>query len=77
MSRWNRHFVRELRRVFTDRRIVLTMLVGPFLYGLLFGGVYMAGRIRHVPIVIVDQDNSALSLDLNSALLSRENLSLA
>jgi ABC-2 type transport system permease protein len=77
MSRWNRHFVRELRRVFTDRRIVLTMLVGPFLYGLLFGGVYMAGRIRHVPIVIVDQDNSALSRDLTAALLSSENLSLA
>lgn len=77
MNVWKRHFARELKRVLTDRRIVLTLLAGPFLYGFLFGGVYVAGRIRHVPIVIVDQDNSALSRDLTAALLSSENLRLA
>jgi len=68
MNAWKRHFLRELRRILTDKRIAATMLVGPFLYGFLFGGVYSAGRIRHVPIVIVDQDHSALSRDLAGAL---------
>ncbi len=77
MNIWKRHFIRELKRILTDRRIVITMLGGPFLYGLLFGGVYLSGRIRQVPIVVVDQDNSVLSRDLTSALLSSENLSLA
>jgi ABC-2 type transport system permease protein len=76
MSAWKRHFLRELRRILTDKRIALTMLAGPFLYGFLFGGVYSAGRIRHVPIVIVDQDHSALSRDFTGALLASENLSL-
>lgn len=77
MNCWGKHFVRELRRIFTDKRIFITMLGGPLLYGFLFGGVYSAGRIRHVPIVIVDQDHSALSRDLTGALLASENLTLA
>jgi ABC-2 type transport system permease protein len=77
MKTWRQHFVRELRRIFTDKRIFITMLGGPLLYGLLFGGVYSAGRIRQVPILIVDQDHSALSRDLTASLLASENLSLA
>jgi ABC-2 type transport system permease protein len=53
------------------------VLAGPFLYALVFGGVYWSGRIREVPIVIVDQDQSVLSRDLTRALLASENLSLA
>jgi ABC-2 type transport system permease protein len=71
------HFIRELRRIFTDKRIVITLLGGPLLYGLLFGYIYSAGRIRGVPVVVVDQDHSELSRDLVSAVLAGENLSLA
>jgi len=77
VSVWTTHFRRELRRILTERRILLTMLAGPFLYALVFGGVYWSGRIRKVPIVIVDQDHSVLSRDLTRALLASENLSLA
>jgi ABC-2 type transport system permease protein len=77
MNRWQSHFIKELRRILTDKRIAVTMLAGPFIYAFLFGGVYLSGRIRHVPIVIVDQDQSMLSRDLTQALLSSENLSLA
>jgi ABC-2 type transport system permease protein len=71
------HFRRELRRVLTDRRILFTMIGGPFLYALLFGGVYWRGRISEIPIVIVDQDHSALSRDLAQAVLASEGVSLA
>lgn len=77
MRTWRRQFSRELRRIFTDKRIFVTLLGGPLLYGLLFGCIYSAGRIRHVPILIVDQDHSALSRDLTNALLASDNLSRA
>jgi ABC-2 type transport system permease protein len=77
MNTWRMLFRRELRRIITDRRLLMIMLGGPFLYGFLFGGVYWNGRVRDIPIVIVDQDHSALSRDLARALLSSESLSLA
>ena len=77
MSIWKRHFRRELKRLLTDRRILVIMLAGPFFYAFLFGGVYWQGRVREIPIVIVDQDNSEMSRDLARALLASENLSPA
>ncbi len=77
MSAWRTHFRRELRRLLKDRRILATMLGGPFLYAFLFGGVYQKGRIGEIPIVIVDEDHTALSRDLSRALLANEALSLA
>jgi ABC-2 type transport system permease protein len=77
MSIWKRLFRRELKRLATDRRILVIMLAGPFFYALLFGGVYWNGRVREIPIVIVDQDDSKMSRDLARALLASENLSLA
>jgi ABC-2 type transport system permease protein len=77
MSIWKRLFRRELKRLLTDRRIVVIMLAGPFFYAFLFGGVYWQGRVREIPIVIVDQDHSEMSRDLSRALLASENLSLA
>jgi len=77
MSIWKRLFRRELKRLLTDRRILVIMLAGPLFYAFLFGGVYWNGRVREVPIVIVDQDHSKMSRDLAHALLASENLSLA
>lgn len=77
MSIWMRLFRRELKRLLTDRRILVIMLAGPFFYAFLFGGVYWQGRVREIPIVIVDQDHSEMSRDLARALLASENLSLA
>ena len=77
MSDWKKQFTRELRRIVSDKRIALSMLAGPFIYAFVFGSVYFSGRIRQIPIVIVDQDQSMLSRDLTQALLASENLTLA
>lgn len=74
MLSWVRLVLRELRRVFTDSRLALIIFGGPFLYGLLFGGVYWYGRVREVPIFAIDQDNSALSRDLLTAIDASDNL---
>lgn len=77
MREWLAVTLRELRNIFTDRRIATIMLGGPFLYILLFGGVYWHGRVNKVPMVVVDQDHSALSRDVTRAALASDGLKLA
>ncbi len=75
-SLWFRLCLREWKRVFGDRRIVILLLGGPFFYVIVFGGVYWNGRAKQVPIVILDQDHSRLSRDLTTALNASENVKI-
>jgi ABC-2 type transport system permease protein len=68
--------MREWKRILYDSRIASLMLVGPFLYVLLFGAAYWNGSVRHVPIVILDQDHSRLSREITTALGASESLSI-
>jgi len=68
---------RELRRILGDQRIYGLLLAGPFFYAFAFGGVYWEGRTKYVPIVIVDEDHSALSRDITRALQSSDSVSVA
>jgi len=70
-------FKRELHKIFSDSRVALLLLLGPFFYLLLFGGVYYYGQVRRVPLAVIDRDNSRLSRELTQALRSSENLRLA
>jgi ABC-2 type transport system permease protein len=69
--------VREWKRILTDKRVVMLLIGGPLAYALLFGGVYWEGRTQHIPIVIVDEDHSALSRDITTALGASESLTVA
>ena len=68
---------RELRRILGDQRIYVLLLGGPFFYAFIFGGVYWEGRTKYIPIVIVDEDHSALSRDITRALQSSDSVSVA
>jgi len=68
---------RELSRILGDQRMYVLLLGGPFFYAFIFGGVYWEGRTKYVPIVIVDQDHSALSRDMTRALQSSDSVSVA
>lgn len=68
--------VREIKRILSDSRIFLLLIGGPFLYAFLFGGVYWQGRSEYVPIVVVDQDHSALSRELVSALRATDSVKI-
>ena len=74
---WWRIFLRELRTIFTDRRVLMLMTGGPFMYALIFGGVYYYGRAREVPMLVIDQDNSQLSRALITAAVASDSLRLA
>jgi len=66
--------LREVRRILSDSRIFTLLIGGPILYAFLFGGVYWEGRTQYVPIVVVDQDHSALSRDLINALRASDSV---
>ena len=69
--------MREAKRILSDSRIFVLLIGGPFLYAFVFGGVYWQGRSQHVPIIIVDQDHSALSRGIVNALRASENVQIA
>lgn len=69
--------MREWKRILGDVRILVLLLIGPFFYALVFGGVYWQGRTKSVPIVVVDQDHSELSREMTTALGASENLRIA
>jgi ABC-2 type transport system permease protein len=52
------------------------MIGGPIVYILLFGGVYLAGRVRQAPIMLVDQDHSAMSRSLTQMIKASDSLSI-
>ena len=68
---------RELRLILSDQHIVTLVLGGPFFYCLIFGAVYLHGRVNQVSIAVVDQDHSALSRDLTTALDASDSLRVA
>ena len=48
--------------LFRTNSVVLAIFIGaPLLYGLLLGAVYQKGKVTHLPILVVDLDDSPLS----------------
>jgi len=67
-------FFRELTKIFSNSRVALLLLLGPFFYLMLFGGVYWSGQVREIPLTVIDLDNSQLSREITAALASSESL---
>jgi len=64
MTFWNaikELFVRELKLVFSDHSILLTILGAPLLYFFFLGTIYLNKDANQIPIAIVDLDHSELS----------------
>ncbi|HEY3298165.1 MAG TPA: ABC transporter permease, partial [Armatimonadota bacterium] len=76
MRAYLRVVLQELKLIFSDRRIFTIMLIGPFFYGLIFGGVYYNGRVSQVSTMIVNQDHSALSKELINALNASDSIEI-
>jgi ABC-2 type transport system permease protein len=68
--------LRETRRILSDSRIFPLLIGGPFFYAFVFGGAFWQGRVQYVPIVIVDQDHSAMSRDFINALRASDNVKI-
>jgi ABC-2 type transport system permease protein len=65
-------FASEWRRVLADRSVLGLFLIAPLLYGVYYPQPYLGELLRDVPVVVVDQDRTALSRDLIQTLDAHE-----
>lgn len=54
-------FFQTLTDVFKDKGIVLMLIIAPIIYGFFYPWPYLSEVVNHVPVGIVDKDNSDLS----------------
>ncbi|MGO1868852.1 MAG: ABC transporter permease, partial [Sphingobacterium sp.] len=55
---------REFRLFYQNKVLLVLFLGAPILYAVLVGGVYQKGKVTDLPVVVVDEDQSPLSLQL-------------
>lgn len=55
---------REFHLFFQNKVLLVLFLGAPIMYGVLIGAVYKKGTVTHIPIVVVDEDQTALSRQL-------------
>jgi ABC-2 type transport system permease protein len=65
---------REFGLFFADSTLRSVFLLAPIIYALLFGFVYQKGKVEHLPILVVDLDNTPLSNQLIDMLGENEKL---
>lgn len=61
---WQQSFMMELRAIFSDRALLLTIFGGVIFYSFLYPLPYSQQLPRNQSIVVVDLDNSELSRKL-------------
>lgn len=54
-------FVQTLKDIFTDKGVILMLLIAPVIYGFFYPWPYSSEVVNHVPVGIIDYDNSNLS----------------
>ena len=55
------NFVQTLKDIFVDKGVLLMLIIAPIIYGFFYPWPYSAEVVNHVPVGIIDYDNSALS----------------
>ena len=57
-------FVQTLKDIFGDKGILLMLIIAPIIYGFFYPWPYSTEVVNHVPVGIIDYDNSNLSRTL-------------
>lgn len=61
MKNWFGLLKREFL-LFSSNSVILAIFIGaPLLYGLLLGAVYKKGKVNHLPVLVIDLDDSPMS----------------
>ena len=60
---WN-SFTQTLKDVFGDKGVLLMLIIAPIIYGFFYPWPYSSEVVNHVPVGIIDHDNSNLSRTL-------------
>jgi ABC-2 type transport system permease protein len=60
---WN-SFIQTFNDVFSDKGVLLMLIIAPIIYGFFYPWPYSSEVVNHVPVGIIDHDNSNLSRTL-------------
>ncbi|MBJ7882498.1 ABC transporter permease [Gelidibacter salicanalis] len=64
----------EFKRIFSNGVLMAIFFGAPIGYGILFGYVYQQAKVKDLPIVIVDQDQSPVTDQIIDAFIANEGL---
>lgn len=65
---------REFKMFFSNTTLMMVFLGAPLIYAFLLASVYKSGKVTNVPIIVVDKDNSPMSLQIIEMLQDNEGL---
>ena len=68
------HIKTEFGRIFSNPVVMLIFFAAPLLYGVLSANIYKKGKLTELPVVIIDEDHSALSSKIIDALNDNETI---
>ena len=54
-------FLQTIKDIFSDKGVLLLLLIAPIIYGFFYPWPYSTEVVNHVPVGIIDNDNSNLS----------------
>ncbi len=54
-------FLQTIKDVFSDKGVLLLLLIAPIIYGFFYPWPYSTEVVNHIPVGIIDKDNSNLS----------------
>ncbi len=54
-------FLQTLKDIFADKGVILMLIIAPVIYGFFYPWPYSSEVVNHVPVGIIDNDNSNLS----------------
>lgn len=57
-------FIQTFKDVFSDKGVLLMLIIAPIIYGFFYPWPYSSEVVNHVPVGIIDHDNSNLSRTL-------------
>lgn len=72
-----KEFIDEITCLFTDRRTLMVILGLPLVVTLFFGYLYINHKVKELPVVVLDQDNSSLSRETITAFNISEKFTVA
>lgn len=75
-----RHFLQLVKREFSlflkNATLRSVFILAPVIYALLFAFVYKEGKVTHLPVIVVDKDNSPMSNQVIEMLRDNEGLAI-
>ena len=67
---------REFKMFFSNTTLLLVFVAAPIIYAVMLASVYKSGKATELPVVVVDRDNSPMSLQILEMLADNEGIEI-